>query len=116
MTHEKTRLLIRRICVVLWILIVGWLSYQNHLLRTRIRNLEQFEAQMSETNYYLSDSTEKDAIAVELAALTAENATYRANLRRQGTNLKECMAKLPQNEIDDFYRRHREELLRALAK
>ena len=45
----------------------------------------------------------------EKATLIALNETYELDLKAQHQNLKECMSKLPQKEVDDFYRRHREE-------
>lgn len=47
------------------------------------------------------------------AAIVAENKTYKLDLQRQHINLKECMGKLPEKEVKDFYKRHREELKHA---
>ncbi len=114
MSGKPPRSLIRMICIALLILIVGALSYQNYIVYKRIKSLKRSPPEISEIAGYLPDLT--DEVSIALAALVAENAIYRASLKRQRINLKECMSKLPQNEIDDFYRRHREELEQEGAK
>lgn len=47
------------------------------------------------------------------SSILAENKTYKLDLARQHVNLKECMSKLPESEVKDFYKRHREELQRV---
>jgi hypothetical protein len=104
---------IRLVCTTLWIFITGILYYQNHMLQAIVDNMQRAQFGILNKEGYMSGSP--DEIAMELRALLAENATYRLDLKREHINLKECMAKLPQNEIDDFYRRHREELGRAMG-
>jgi len=108
MPGKKLDSLIRLICITLWMLIVGGLYYQNQMLQKRIRTLEQVQISLPVAGGCMTYSAGE--IALALGALKAENKTYRANLKRQATNLKECMLDLSQSEIDGFHRRHREEL------
>ncbi len=114
MPHKGSHPLIRTICIVLWVLIVGILYYQNQALQTIIGSLQRSQSKLALNEGYQPDSP--DDVAMELRTLIAANAIYRASLMQEHINLKECMSKLPQKEIDDFYRRHREELKRVLAR
>ena len=104
MSYKGPRSLIRLLCTVLWMLVVGGLFYQNHMLQINLQNLER------------SPSAQGAETAMEVKMLIAANATYRADLQQEHINLKECMSKLPQKEIDDFYKKHREELQRTLVQ
>lgn len=87
---------------------VGVISYWDLIVQKRINDLEQTQSAISVLLDNMYESPDDSAMVID--ALRAENKTYRATLKRQRINLKECMSKLPQSEIDDFYRRHREEL------
>ena len=100
MTHKGEHPFIRLLVISLWITIVGILAYQNHQLQAKLVNLEQAMSRVS-----IDEGDE--AYAVELRALIIENKTYRMDLKQEHIGLKECMSKLPQSEVDDFYNRHR---------
>lgn len=87
---------------------VGVISYWDLAVQRRIEDLEQSQSALSLLLDSMYEAPDEPAMVIE--TLRAENKVYRASLKRQRTNLKECLSKLPQNEIDDFYKRHREEL------
>jgi len=105
--YKDPRSWIRPLCTVLWMLIVGVLAYQNHMLQVTLQKLEQSPSQAA---------AQEAEMAQEINMLMALNATYSLDLKREHINIKECMSRLPQKEIDDFYRRHRQELQNEMAK
>ena len=107
MSYKGPRSWLRPLCTVLWMLTVGILAYQNHMLQITLQKLERNPSQMA---------AEESEMAMELNTLIATNKTYSLDLKREHINLKECMSKLPQKEIDDFYRRHRQELQNEMEK
>lgn len=113
MSDKPPHSLIRRLYVVLGIFIISTLLYQNFTLYSITKNLKRSQSKTLNPDADLPESSE---ISMALTSLVAENLTYRASLKRQGTNLKECLSKLPKNEVDDFYRRHREELQQERLK
>jgi DNA-directed RNA polymerase specialized sigma24 family protein len=99
---------LRRIYILLGIVIAGGLMYQNFTLYSITKNLRR--AQLKTPRTELHPIYESDEVSEALASLAAENAIYKASLKRQRINLRECLSKLPQHEKDDFYQRHRDEL------
>jgi hypothetical protein len=99
----------RKVYMGLGLFLVCVVMYQNFILYSISKSLRKSQSRPTQIELDMS-SEEADEVSVALAALAAENLTYRTTLKRQTINLKECMSKLPQNEIDDFYKRHRDEL------
>ena len=97
---------LRPLCLALWVL-VGLLFYQNHKLQSALQKMEQFPPEVS---------APEAEMAEEVKILINTNVIFKAALNRERLNFEECLSKLPQNEIDDFYRRHRQELKRSMER
>lgn len=100
MTPSHSRPLFRTVFVTLWVLILAGIFYWNSLMQAKIHSLQDEQLDVLDA----------------LQKVNAANQTYRMLLERQHANLKECMAQLPPLEVEEFYKRHLEELQKQMKK